>query len=288
MWYVIQTINGHERVLVDKIKARVNANTYNRCILIEAESMRRREGKQHIFTGLLYPSYVMVDTYTPRLFYEELKNISDFTKLLADADKKDDDSFLPITIEEQKFLENIMDEDYVVRLSLVERNDNNRVIIMNGPLLDYENDIVSFDYRHRRAIVELQFHEDCRRVQFGLCTKQDLIDNEMPDRIEQFESDKQKPVNDNPYENIDKWDWKSRQIIDEQLHLEQQQKEAEQDHINDIYIGTWVNLNSGIYGDKLFQVTSVNVGKNTVGIQIEMFGGMMEIEVGIEEVAVGM
>lgn len=286
MWYVIQTMVGHERVLTEKIKARVNAATYNSCFLIEAESMRRREGKQHICIEVLFPSYVFVDTYTPRLFYEELKNVSDFTKLLAEMDKVDDDSFFPITIEEQLFLETIMDEDHVVRLSLVEKNRNNRVGIVEGPLLYYKNEIISLDYRHRRALAEIKFNEEWKRVRFGLCTEQDLIDNDMPERLEVYKANKQEIANVNPYENLDKWDWKSRQKIDKLLNLEQKENEAEQKHIGDIYIGTWVVINSGIYGNKEFQVTSINTGKNAIGIEVEMFGSRLEIEVGIDEVTV--
>lgn len=115
-------------------------------------------------TQVLFPAYLFVNTYAPRLFYEELENINIFIKLLAEMDKEDNDSFYPIEIEQQIFLEDTIDKGNMVRLTLIERNRNNQIYIAEGPLLYYENDVMCFDYRHRRTIAELSFKYERKRV----------------------------------------------------------------------------------------------------------------------------
>lgn len=280
MWYVMQTKVGDEKKLLDEISRIVDDSTYNSCFVISMESMRRRNGVQHMYEELLFNGYVMVDTYTPTAFYEELKKTTKYARLLSEDKKMDDESFIPVSVEEEMYLSGIMDEHHIVRLSYVTRNKNNRVNIVTGPLLVYQENISHIDFQHRRAYVEMRMFGRDVRLKFGLCTRQDLLDNNLEDRL----SDIDLKIKDIQRESYDKWDWKKRKLIEKLQNEESDIYNIKE--LDGISIGSNVKIKSGIYGDTTFAVKAININKRTVKVSMVMFGSEVDVEVGVDEVEI--
>lgn len=280
MWYVMQTKVGDEKKLLDEISRIVDDSTYNNCFVIFMESMRRRNGVQHMYEEILFNGYVMVDTYTPTAFYRELRKTTKYAKLLSEDERISDDSFIPVSVEEEMYLRGITDKHHIVRLSYVTRNKNNRVSILTGPLLVYQENISHIDFQHRRAYVEMRMFGRDVRLKFGLCTRQDLLDNNLEDRL----SDIELKINDINADASGKWDWKKRKLIEKLQNEESDIYNIKE--LDGISIGSNVKIKSGIYGDTTFEVKAINVGKRTVKVGMMMFGSEVDVEVGVDEVTV--
>lgn len=153
MWYVIQTMTGHEQELADlMMDSRRNAGKceLGRCFVIKREAVWRRQGRCIRHTETLFPGYVFIDTEKPDKLYQELKEIPKFTKLLGKEELTEEDELVIFAVshEEKKFLENLLDGDPedTVRLSPVKTVKNGEIVECGGALRYYKDLIVKKTY----------------------------------------------------------------------------------------------------------------------------------------------
>ncbi len=172
MWYVIQTKTGNEEDVRDLLLKISDPEVIRRCFLPLFEEVRRREGRSRIVFRRLFPGYLFLDTDAPEDVHETLKRIPEFTRLLGAEEDSGEKLFLPVGKEDEAFLDSLFDEG-VMHVSYVNQVKNGRIGQVVGPLARYSTHITKLEYRHRMAIVEADIFGKRRRIKFGLWTKED-------------------------------------------------------------------------------------------------------------------
>lgn len=143
MWYVIQTVSGQEEKCMQQCRQYVEETAYKEMFIPQYIAKKHFQKEWHEVTKTLFPGYLFVDTEEIEPVMEGLKKFRQYTKVLRDGEM-----LSPITQEEQKFLEAMMDSRHTVRYSegfLI----GDTVCITEGPLRNYQGCIKTVD-RHRR------------------------------------------------------------------------------------------------------------------------------------------
>ena len=150
-WYVIQVLPKNESGLCAKIKSRIDGALYTDCFVPQTEYVFKRDGLYEKQIRPLFPGYLCVITDKIEMFYDALKKVEGFKRIL-----KEGDYFTSISSQEAAFIAGITNEDYSISMSegyIL----NSRVYITSGPLLGHEGIIKKIDRHKRSAIIELHF-----------------------------------------------------------------------------------------------------------------------------------
>lgn len=127
--------------------------------VLSYDRMRRYEGTWHMEKGLLFPSYVFLESDNEELLLEELCKTTE-----AEGQKN---GLFPIGMEEENFLKKLCGESYHLKMSRgVIRKGNMQ--IMEGPLKGMENRIRRIDRHKRLAKVGVIMKPDCHSIPAGL------------------------------------------------------------------------------------------------------------------------
>ena len=147
MWYVIQVMSGEEHEkeqLFKKLILNKDGRTYDKIFVPMYVRKKRYQGRWHEEQKVLFPGYIFVDTSDIELFCQYLAKVPGFKKVLRDADE-----IAPITEEEKAYLLSMMDEHYIVQVS-VGYLIGEKICITEGALKNYQGSIYRID-RHRRT-----------------------------------------------------------------------------------------------------------------------------------------
>lgn len=170
MWYVIQTVTGREKELVEAVDRVLEGRGYSRCFVLQQECSWRIDGGYRIHTEPLFPSYVFVETETPEVFFYALKQVPKMTKLLGS-----DGMFWMVQEKERELLEQLIgnDKDYVVRRSRVQVNSDGEIVSAQGALRGFVGSIVKKRLRRRFVVIEVPFMGERRRIRLGIRLDED-------------------------------------------------------------------------------------------------------------------
>ena len=250
MWYVIQTVSGDEHKLRDLLGHMGDSDAYSKCFSPVYEEVRRRADSYRITLRRLFPGYLFVETDRPEEVFRMLKSIPEFTRLLGTERDEDDRSFLPIGAEDEAFLKSILD-DGVLHVSYVTLSRSHRIEKVVGPLAGYRNHIVKLEFRRREAVVETEMFGKRHRIHFGLWTDGDPA---VP--------------------------WLERQLGREQTPA------LDEGVALDIGInpGDAIIDETGLYGDQIFIVESVDAAHRRVYATLEMIGTRARVEMSADGV----
>ena len=246
MWYVIQTKTGNENEIKDFIEHNVDSNVYDNCFIPLYEEVRRRENKCRILFRRLFPGYLFVETNEPGIVFQELKKAPWFTRLLGADDNDGNKLFIPVGKEDEDFLRTLLD-DGIMHVSYIEMSKNNsRIEKIVGPLAKYQNHIIKLEVRNREALVKTDMFGKERTIRFGLWKKGDP---KLPWLEKLMESGEQITP------------------LDADIKID-----------IGIHPGDKVRDTSGIYGEQIFIVDSVNPLQRTIKTKIELFNDIRTIE----------
>lgn len=255
MWYVIQVKSGEEqemKALLDKLR---EDGTYGECFVPLFEDVKRTGGKCRIGFRKLFPGYIFVECEEPDKLFDTLMGVKDFTKLLGAVEEDGTKTFVPIGKEDEEFMRTLFD-DGLMHVSYVHLAKNGRIDKIVGPLANYKNHITKLELRHRMAVVEAEMFGKRRKVKFGLWTDDDPM---LPglERLKKYAEGK----------------GGSHDVLDGITEL-------------DIGIkpGDKVKDDTGIYGDQIFVVQSVDTGRRIVVSSFEMFGTNARIELRADDI----
>jgi len=255
MWYVIQVKSGKEqdmKVLLDKLRA---DGAYGECFVPLFEDVKRSGGKCRIGFRKLFPGYIFVECNEPEKLFDTLMDVKDFTKLLGAVEEDGSKTFIPIGKEDEAFMRTLF-VDGLMHVSYVHLAKNGRIDRIVGPLANYKNHITKLELRHRMAVVEADMFGKRRKVKFGLWTDDDPV---LPG-LERL-----KAASGGIESSFD--------VLDGVVEL-------------DIGIrpGDKVKDDTGLYGEQVFIVESVDPGRRTVMSTFEMFGTNARIELRVDDV----
>lgn len=245
MWYVIQVKSGEEyemKALLDGLRV---DGAYGECFVPLFEDVKRTGGKCRIGFRKLFPGYIFVESEAPDKVFLTLKNIKDFTKLLGSAEEDGSKVFIPIGKKDEEFLRTLF-TDGIMHVSYIHLSRTGRIDKIVGPLAHYKNHITKLELRHRMAVVEAQMFGKKRKVKFGLWTDDDPVI----------------PMIQHLRDETD-----GKDILDGLVEIDL-----------GIHPGDKVVDDTGIYGDQVFVVHSINHKHRTLISTFEMFGTSAKIE----------
>lgn len=150
-WYVIQVQPKSEYRLCTKIKDRISKDLYRDCFVPQAEYLYKKDGVFEKRIRPLFPGYIFVSTDNVKNFYDSLKKIDGFKRIL-----KSGEDFTPISSEEAGFISGITDDDYNISLSAGFIIDS-KITITSGPLVGNEGIIKKIDRHKRIGLIEINF-----------------------------------------------------------------------------------------------------------------------------------
>lgn len=273
MWYVIQTIGGKEHEVCMWINTYVDKSFFQRCFVPLYEDVWRKNGIGHICIKRMFSGYLFLETDTPEKMHDALKGISELTVILS-AEDKDERSFIPLHKEEEVFFDSIL-SDGLMKVSYVNINRIGKIVSVIGPLQSYQDNIVRVDIPHRRAIVDVPILGENKRLKFCLWLDADP-------KIPWIEEEKKNRMQERDGENAnmkDPWDWKVWKKINSQ-----KKNGVEEDTVYGYKVGEYVINTTGIYGDMPLEIAEIRPGKNSIVVNVMMFGSMTRVEMGMDEV----
>lgn len=92
------------------------------------------------------------------------------SKMISDGEF----TFLPIEQEEKDFLENVLKDEHIVRLSYVATDGKGHVYRMSGPLEAYTSQVIRYQFKKRYVIVRLKLLGEEKTVALGIILNEDI------------------------------------------------------------------------------------------------------------------
>lgn len=252
MWYVMQVRSGEEEVIKRYIEELQDKSTYKRLFIPLFEEVRRSRGKNRIIFRKIFPGYIFLESKEPEMFFDTLKKIPKFKKILSFEEQDKSRFFVPIGKDDEEFLLSIMNEG-IMHVSFVRMKNHRFIEKVTGPLAKYRNHITKLDIPHRRAVVDTEMFGKRRKIRFGLWTDGDP---ELPWLNEERDLAEDAPIDEGAVPDIG------------------------------IHPGDRVMDDTGIYGDMVFKVLSVNAGRRTVSTVFEIGGIEAGLELNADQVSV--
>ena len=162
-WYVMQIMTGREQVLSQLLNERIDSSILKECFVPMTKRLSQYRGSWNEREFVLFPGYLFVISDNIDEFYQKLKLIPEFTKILGN----DGQGVLPLTTSDVSLVARFVNDDYVMEMSqgiIV----NDRVKVMSGPLVGYEGNIVKIDRHKRICFIEVEFCGQLSRIKVGL------------------------------------------------------------------------------------------------------------------------
>lgn len=111
--------------------------------------------KKEIQLKVMYPGYVFVKTHMNHLmFYSFMKSLGEEKDGIIKELKKDDVSAL--TDDEIHLMNQLLNDKGIMKMSKGYKN-NGKTIVLEGPLVPYQNNIIDTNKRDMLAILDIQF-----------------------------------------------------------------------------------------------------------------------------------
>ena len=169
-WYVIQTYTGGEEKLVELIRRIVPKEFYGDCFVVYHEQLRHRQQENQIHVLRLFPGYIFISSGDIEQLFRYLKTVPAMSKIMTSGDF----NFTPLWNGEAEFLLRIMDEDHIVRLSYVATDGRDHVTWLSGPLERCRDQIRSYRFRKRYAVVRLSLEGQEKEAKLGIILNDDI------------------------------------------------------------------------------------------------------------------
>lgn len=288
MLYVIQTETGKELETVKEMMATLDKEVYNEIFTIRYENVLRIKGIYKIERKILFPSYIFVETDTPDLLFLQLKNILNLSVLLSDKSESGYEFFSVSRVEEELLRKLINEnENYIVTLSLVAYNKKKRINKAAGPLKYFINKITEVDNRHRRAFVEMEFLGRPRRLVFGICTKGDGLTPDGMEKLEEEMSGFGSAGMGAGMTGFGNAGGGMNGSVNEENAIgnaytvgygSNRDNPVRDYNLKTIEVGDFVIIREDLYGDEPVKVVDKNGKKNTVTVEVPLFGQPSKIE----------
>ena len=99
MWYVVQTVGGQEKHVLDLINKLVDEELIQESFIPQYKVKKRIQGVWKMRSEVLLPGYIFVITDQPGKLREALRSVPKFTRLLGN-----NDVFTPLDDQEVAFI----------------------------------------------------------------------------------------------------------------------------------------------------------------------------------------
>ena len=165
MWYVLKVIEGKEENACETCRMTFTDECHADVFVPYYARPYHRDGEWKEIKKALFPGYIFVDTDkagAERVREMTVKRIPYTAQPVCVGEE-----FVPIYEDEQRLLESLMDKDHVVTVSNGNIIDD-RVVVDEGPLMQYSDKVCWYDRHKRMANIEMNLLGKTRRVKIGL------------------------------------------------------------------------------------------------------------------------
>ena len=158
MWYVIQTMAGREEAVRNEASMLIPEADFK---VIYRTGKYNCKGKWISKKKIMFAGYIFAVTDDIEAVIRNIRKITDYAKPVRLSD-----DYLPISYEEQKFLESLIGDDETVEesIGIIEGDE---IIVKEGPPKGLESRIIRVDRHKRLAYIELNMCD--RKVEAQLC-----------------------------------------------------------------------------------------------------------------------
>jgi transcription termination/antitermination protein NusG len=163
-WYALFVATGEEDNVRERIDYRLKGKMK---ILVPKRKLReRKNGLWQDKIRVMFPGYLLLNGYMDISDFENFKNVPGLIKVLKSG-------HTPLKIEpfEMEVINKLICNNETIGFSNV-LLENGKVVVVDGPLLGLEGQIVSIDTRKGRAKVRLNFLGEDRTVELGVMVLQ--------------------------------------------------------------------------------------------------------------------
>lgn len=163
MWYVVQTIGGQEKHVLDLMQKLVEPGLIEESFIPRYEVKKRIKGEWRTSQEVLLPGYIFVVTDKPNLLKVALRDIPKFTRLLSN-----NDVFVPLNDQEVAFINAFTKPDQRVIEFSSGVIEGDQIVILNGPLMHQTGLIKKIDRHKRLACLDIEIMGRKKTVKVGL------------------------------------------------------------------------------------------------------------------------
>ena len=163
MWYVVQTVGGQEKHVLDLMNKLVDEELIQESFIPQYEVKKRIQGAWKVRTEVLLPGYIFAITDQPGKLREALRGVPKFTRLLGN-----NDVFTPLDEQEVAFINAFTEPDHRVVEFSSGVMEGDEIVILNGPLMNQTGLIKKVDRHKRLAYLEVQILGRTKTVKVGL------------------------------------------------------------------------------------------------------------------------
>lgn len=153
LYYVIQVATNKESVFCENVKKLSSFLSDNyKFIHLTRELTIRRQGKTFKEIKPVFSSYVFMESQDGLLegTLTELKEIPGFAKIL-----NSNTDISPLTDHDLSVLQHFLRIGEKIGTSVVRFDENDRIVVVEGPLQGLEGNIIKVDRRKKRAKVQI-------------------------------------------------------------------------------------------------------------------------------------
>lgn len=243
MWYVIHTISGMEHKCMEQCRRYVKESDYQEIFIPHYIAKKHFRKEWHDVRKILFPGYLFVDTNNMEAIVEGLRKVTQYTKVL-----KNGESIAPISKEEEKFLSDMMDDEYTVHYSegfMI----GEKVYITQGPLRNYQGRIRTVDRHRRIARLEIPVFGGMTPVEVGFGAVRRVSEEEF------------------------------FQMKEERIHEEKRQQKKNPESTNEL-----VKVVQGIFQGMTGRLLHKNLVKDEWAVGLEIFGVETKVVFSREEI----
>ena len=154
-YFIIQVASGREQAFIDNVrKFAPQLTDKHNFIYLTRELTIRRQGKLLTQVQPMFPSYIIlqsvngVDSFT----LAALKKVPDFYHFL-----NSNTDIVPLNDRDVQIVQHFLGLGPKIGSSLVRFDDNDRIVVIEGPLKGFEGSIVKVDKRKQRARICVDF-----------------------------------------------------------------------------------------------------------------------------------
>jgi transcriptional antiterminator NusG len=158
--FVLQVVTGKEKdtvLLLDKL------NAGGRIVFPRRELIQKKKGRVYRKNQPLFPGYVFWERgIVDAAFINKVKKINNVIRFLPSSQEPK-----PLYAEEAQTLSIMLKGEGLTKLSPVVFDENNRIVVLEGPLKGMEGRIIKVDRRKKRMKVALDLYKNGYQIDFG-------------------------------------------------------------------------------------------------------------------------
>ena len=134
-----------------------------RIIWLRKELMIRKNGHTHKGLKSIFPGYLFLEAedIDPDTF-QEFRHIHFFSRFL-----KADENICPLPFDEAKKIYDLAKYGRIIGRSKVVYNEEDRIVVIDGPMKGFEGQIIKVDRRKKRAKIRLSLHNTAYLIDLG-------------------------------------------------------------------------------------------------------------------------